>query len=256
MNLNLDRPLAFFDLETTGINVSSDRIVEISILKIDPEGKKETYTKRVNPTIPIPIESSEIHGIYDIDVENEPTFKEIADEVSAFIGDADLAGYNSNRFDIPVLVEEFLRIDQPFSMKNRKMIDVQNIFHKMEQRTLEAAYQFYCNKTLENAHSAEADANATFEVLEAQLEKYEDLEKDALFLSEFSRQGKVKFLDFAGRIAENQDGIPIFNFGKYKGQPVQKVLEKDSGYYGWIVSNDFPRYTKQVLTELKEQFNN
>lgn len=254
MNLKLDKALAFFDLETTGINVSSDRIVEISILKINPDRSKQSYTKRVNPTIPIPIESSEIHGIYDIDVENEPTFKELSQEIADFIGDADLAGYNSNRFDIPVLIEEFLRVGQSFSMKNRRMIDVQNIFHKMEQRTLEAAYKFYCDKTLENAHSAEADTIATYEVLEAQLGKYDDLESNAEFLAEFSRQGNLKFLDFAGRIAENEDGIAIFNFGKYKGQSVKDVLTKDSGYFGWIVSNDFPRYTKEVLKELKAEF--
>lgn len=255
MNLNIEKPIAFFDLETTGVNVSQDRIVEISILKIAPDGSKESFTKRVNPTIPIPIETSEIHGIYDIDVENEYTFKEIADQVLEFIGDADLAGFNSNRFDIPVLVEEFLRAKKTFSVQNRRMIDVQNIFHKMEQRTLEAAYQFYCDKTLVNAHSAEADTKATFEVLDAQIGRYKDLESNAEFLAEFSRQGKFKLLDFAGRIAEDENKVPVFNFGKYKGQSVEKVLEKDSGYYGWMLKNEFPLYTKQVLKELKESFN-
>jgi len=249
MKLNLKNPLAFFDLETTGINIVSDRIVEISIIKILTNGKKDIYTKRVNPTIPIPKQSSDIHGILDEDVKDAPTFKEIAKEVAKFIEGADIAGFNSNRFDVPLLAEEFLRAEVDIDMRKRKFVDVQTIFHKMEQRTLVAAYKFYCDKDLTNAHSAEADTMATFEVLEAQLDKYPDLENDVEFLSTFSAQNKNA--DYAGRIVFNKEGIEVFNFGKYKGQAVEEVFQKDQGYYGWILKSDFALDTKKVLTQIK-----
>lgn len=254
MHLKLKKPVIFFDLETTGIDISSDRVVEISMLKIMPDGKKETITEKLNPTIPIPIETSEIHGIFDIDVENAPTFQEKAQEYADFIGDSDLAGFNSNRFDIPILVEEFLRAGVPFTMKNRKSIDVQTIYHKLEPRTLTAAYQYYCNKNLENAHSAEADTIATFEVLESQIQKYEDLNGEVGFLSEFSEHAKYRKLDLMGRIGLDEKDNPVFNFGKYKGQKVIQVFDKDPAYYGWMMNGNFPLYTKQVLKELREQW--
>ena len=249
MKLNLKKPLAFFDLETTGINISSDRIVEISILKVMPNGKEEIYTQRVNPVIEIPKESSDIHGITNEDVLNEPKFSDIAKIVSDFIAGCDLAGFNSNRFDIPVLAEEMLRVDVDFSMKNRLSIDVQTIFHKQEQRTLSAGYKFYCDKELENAHSAEADTIATYEILKAQLDKYSDLENDTKMLSEFSTQRKRA--DFAGFILFDDDEEEIFSFGKYKGKKVADILEENPGYYNWIQNADFPLYTKKVLTEIK-----
>ncbi len=249
MKLNLKNPLAFFDLETTGINIVNDRIVEISIIKILTNGEKDIYTKRVNPTIPIPKQASDIHGILDEDVKDAPTFKEIAKEVAKFIEGADIAGFNSNRFDVPLLAEEFLRAEVDIDMRKRKFVDVQTIFHKMEQRTLVAAYKFYCNKDLTNAHSAEADTMATFEVLEAQLDKYPDLENDVEFLSNFSAQNKNA--DYAGRIIFNKDDVEIFNFGKYKGQAVEEVFQKDQGYYAWILKSDFALDTKKVLTQIK-----
>lgn len=253
MNLNLSKPLAFFDLETTGINVTKDRIVEISILKVSPDGKKENYTRKVNPTIPIPKESSEIHGIWDKDVANEPTFKELAEEIKAFFADADLAGYNSDRFDIPLLVEEFMRTGVDFEIEKRKTIDVQTIFHKMEQRTLSAAYKFYCDKELENAHSAEADTNATYEVLESQLTRYDELENDTEFLAKFTIQGGES-VDFAKRIVKDKKGRIVFNFGKHKGVPVETVFQKEPSYYSWMLNGDFPMYTKKVLRELFEAY--
>jgi DNA polymerase-3 subunit epsilon len=249
MQLNLTKPLVFFDLETTGINIATDRIVEISILKINPNGKEETYTQRVNPVIEIPKESSDIHGITNEDVLNEPTFKQIAKKVSDLIKGCDLAGFNSNRFDIPLLAEEMLRAEVDFSMKNRVAIDVQTIFHKKEQRTLSAGYFFYCNKDLENAHSAEADTLATYEILKAQLDKYEDLENNTKTLSEFSTQRKRA--DFAGFLLYNDQNEEIFSFGKYKGKRVTDVLAENPGYYAWIQNADFPLYTKKVLTEIK-----
>ena len=249
MKLNLKNPLAFFDLETTGVNIVNDRIVEISIIKILTNGEKKIYTKRVNPTIPIPKQSSDIHGILDEDVKDAPTFKEIAKEVAKFIEGADIAGYNSNRFDVPLLAEEFLRAEVDIDMRKRKFIDVQTIFHKMEQRTLVAAYKFYCNKDLTEAHSAEADTMATFEVLEAQLDKYPDLENDVEFLSKFSAQNKNA--DYAGRIVFNKEDVEVFNFGKYKGQAVEEVFQKDQGYYAWILKSDFALDTKKVLTQIK-----
>ncbi len=249
MKLNLNKPIVFFDLESTGINVASDRIVEISILKLHPDGRKEVKTRRVNPGIPIPKESSEIHGIYDEDVKDEPSFKAMAKSLATFIGSSDLAGFNSNRFDVPLLMEEFLRAGIDFDLENRKLVDVQNIFHKMEQRTLVAAYQFYCGKDLVDAHSAEADIKATYEVLEAQIEKYEDLENNVEFLSTFSTRNKTA--DLMGRIIYNEEDVEIFNFGKHKGKPVAEVFEKEPSYYNWMMNGDFPMYTKKVLTKIK-----
>jgi DNA polymerase-3 subunit epsilon len=255
MQLNLNKPICFFDLETTGINITSDRIVEISVLKVFPNGKEERKTWRVNPEMPIPKEASDIHGILDEDVADKPTFKALAKEVHNMIKDSDLGGFNSNRFDIPLLAEEMLRADVDFDMKNRQAIDVQTIFHKMEQRTLSAAYKFYCDKNLDDAHSAEADTNATYEVLKAQIEKYDELENNTKFLAEFS--SRKKFADFAGFIAYNKNGEECFSFGKHKGKLVTEILEKEPGYFGWLLNADFPLYTKKVLTNIKLRgFNN
>lgn len=255
IELNLKKPIVFFDLETTGINIANDRIVEISILKVLPNGNKESKTWLVNPEIEIPKEASDIHGITNEKVVTEPTFKELAKQVSEMIKGCDLAGFNSNRFDIPLLAEEMLRADVDFDMKNRVAVDVQVIFHKKEQRTLGAGYKFYCDKDLENAHSAEADTLATYEILLAQLEKYDDLENDINSLSEYSTHNKRA--DFAGFIMFDEDGDEIFTFGKYKKQKVVSILEKDQGYYGWIQKSDFPLYTKKVLTAIKlRSFNN
>lgn len=249
MNLNLTKPLCFFDLETTGINITNDRIVEIAILKVFPNGKEESHRWLVNPEMPIPPEVSKIHGIYDKDVLDKPTFKQLAKEIYNLIKDSDLAGYNSNKFDIPLLAEEMLRAEVDFDMKSRLAIDVQNIFHKMEQRTLSAAYKFYCNETLEDAHTAEADTNATYEVLKAQVERYEELENDTKFLAEFST--RKKFADFAGFLVFNKKGEECFSFGKHKGKRVEDVLNEEPGYFGWILNADFPLYTKKVLTAIK-----
>jgi DNA polymerase-3 subunit epsilon len=249
MELNLKNPLVFFDLETTGINVASDRIVEISWLKIMPGGQESSFTQLINPTIPIDPKATEIHGISDEDVKDMPTFKDIARNLARELEGCDLAGYNSNKFDIPLLAEEFLRADVDFDMSRKKFIDVQVIFHKMEQRTLSAAYKFYCQKILEDAHSAEADTRATYEILKAQLDRYNDLENSVEYLSGFSTQNRN--VDFAGRIILNNEDVEVFNFGKYKGQPVEEVLNKDPGYFGWILNGDFPLYTKKVLTNIK-----
>ena len=249
MELKLTRPICFFDLETTGIDVGKDRIVEISVLKVFPNGNKESKTWLVNPTIPIPPQSTAIHGISNEKVANEPTFAELAPQVFAMIKDADLAGYNSDRFDIPLLAEEMLRAGVDFDMKNRVSIDVQTIFHKKEERTLSAALKFYCGQSLENAHSAEADTMATYEIMKAQLDRYEDLENDMKKLSEFTTRKKA--VDFAGFVALNDKGQEMFTFGKYKNQLVDDVFEKDPGYYGWIQNADFPLYTKKVLTAIK-----
>lgn len=255
MQLNLTKPICFFDLETTGVNISKDRIVEISILKVHPDGKEETYTKKVNPTIPIPSETTAVHGISDSDVADAPTFKELSKEVYNLIKDSDLGGFNSNRFDIPLLAEEMLRAEIDFDMKGRQSVDVQTIFHKMEQRTLTAAYKFYCDKNLDDAHSAEADTKATYEVLKAQLGCYEDLENDTKFLAEFS--SRKKFADFAGFLIFNKEDEECFSFGKHKGKRVVDVLETEPGYFGWLLNADFPLYTKKVLTAIKlRQFNN
>ncbi len=249
MKLNLKNPIAFIDLETTGVNVAKDRIVEICIVKVMPNGNEEVKTYRVNPGMPIPPQSTEVHGITDADVANEPTFKEIGKTIAKYLEGCDLAGYNSNRFDFPLLAEEFLRNDIDFDMKKRKFVDVQTIFHKMEQRTLVAAYRFYCNKELEGAHGAEADTKATYEVLKAQLDKYPDLNNDIAELAEFSSQKRN--VDFAGFIVYDENGVETFNFGKNKGIAVEKVLETQPGYYSWIMNSDFPLYTKKVLTEIK-----
>jgi DNA polymerase-3 subunit epsilon len=255
MQLNLIKPICFFDLETTGINITNDRIVEISILKVYPNGKEETYTKRVNPTVPIPAEVTLVHGISDADIADAPTFKDISKEVYQIIRDCDLGGFNSNRFDIPVLAEEMLRADIDFDMKNMQSVDVQTIFHKMEQRTLSAAYKFYCDKNLDNAHSAEADTLATYEVLKSQLDRYDDLENDTSFLAEFS--SRKKFADFAGFIIYNKEDVECFSFGKHKGKLVTDVLDKEPGYFGWLLNADFPLYTKKVLTAITlRAFNN
>ncbi len=249
MQLNLKNPLVFFDLETTGIDIVKDRIVEISFIKVYPNGKEETKSRRINPEMPIPPASTAIHGITDEDVKDCPTFREIAKSLASQIEGCDLAGYNSNRFDIPMLAEEFLRAGVDIDLTKRKFIDVQTIFHKMEQRTLSAAYKFYCNKSLENAHSATADTMATYEVLKAQLDKYPQLENDVNFLSKFSSFNKN--VDFAGRMIYNDNGEEIFNFGKYRGQLVTEVLAKDSNYYDWMMKGDFPLNTKQKLTQIK-----
>lgn len=250
MNLNLKNPLVFFDLETTGTNINSDRIVEISYLKIYPNGKEESKTMRINPEMHIPESSTAIHGIHDEDVANCPRFKEVAASIARDIEGCDLAGFNSNRFDIPVLAEEFLRAGVDIDMSKRKFIDVQVIYHKLEQRTLSAAYKFYCNKNLEDAHTAEADTRATYEVLKAQLDRYpEDLQNDMAFLSNYSSFNRN--VDFAGRMVYDENGVELFNFGKYKGMPVAEILRKDPGYYSWILQGDFTLNTKQMLTKIK-----
>ncbi|MGB1393421.1 MAG: exonuclease domain-containing protein [Flavobacteriaceae bacterium] len=255
MQLNLNKPICFFDLETTGINITKDRIVEISILKVNPDGSEEKKTWLVNPEMPIPEVVIAVHGITNEKVANEPTFKELAKEINSWIKDADLGGFNSNRFDIPLLAEEMLRAGVDFDMKNRQSVDVQTIFHKMEQRTLTAAFKFYCDKSLEDAHSAEADTMATYEVLKAQLDRYDDLENDTAFLADFSSRKKIA--DFAGFIAYDKEGDECFSFGKHKGKKVTEILEKEPGYFGWLLSADFPLYTKKVLTAIKlRAFNN
>jgi DNA polymerase III subunit epsilon len=249
MELKLNRPICFFDLETTGVDVAKDRIVEISIFKVYPNGNKESKTWLVNPEMKIPFQVSQIHGITDEKVANEPTFKELSGQIYNMIKDSDLAGFNSDRFDIPLLAEELLRAGVDFDMKNRVSVDVQTIFHKMEERTLSAAFKFYCGQSLENAHSAEADTMATYEILKAQLERYPELENDMKSLSEFTT--RKKSVDFAGFIALNDKGQEIFTFGKHKGALVEKVLEEEPGYFGWIQNADFPLYTKKVLTAIK-----
>ena len=251
MKLNLTKPIVFFDLETTGINIGTDKIVEISILKVFPNGNKESKTWLVNPEIEIPKEASDIHGITNEQVVTEPTFKELASQVNELIADSDLAGFNSNRFDIPLLAEELMRAGIDFDMSNRKAIDVQVIFHKKEQRTLSAGYQFYCGKELEGAHGAEADTNATYEILLAQLDKYDDIENNVDALSEFSTHGKRA--DFAGFILVNDNEQEIFSFGKYKGRTVEEVFKENPGYNAWIQKADFPLYTKKVLQHIKER---
>jgi DNA polymerase-3 subunit epsilon len=249
MKLNLKNPLVFFDLETTGTNIVSDRIVEISYLKVMPNGDEDAKTRRINPEMPIPPEAAAIHGIKDEDVKNAPTFKLIAKSLAAQIEGCDLAGYNSNRFDIPLLAEEFLRAEVDIDLMKRKFVDVQTIFHKKEQRTLSAAYKFYCNMDLENAHTAEADTKATYEILKSQLDRYPDLVNDVQFLSEYSSFGNN--VDFAGRVVYNDKKQEVINFGKYKGKLVEQVFMEDPGYYGWIIQGDFPLHTKKVFTNIK-----
>jgi len=248
MKINLRNPLVFFDLETTGINVIHDRIVEISYLKVYPDGKEEGKTRRINPQMHIPKEVSDIHGITDEDVKDCPPFKAVAKSLAAQIEGCDLAGFNSNKFDIPMLAEEFLRANVNIDLSKRKFIDVQTIFHKMEPRNLVAAYKYYCGKNLDEAHSAEHDTKATYEVLMAQLDRYPELENDVNALSKFSSYNNN--IDFAGRFIYDDNGVEIINFGKYKGQPVREVLKNDIGYYGWIIQGDFALNTKQKLTEI------
>jgi len=249
LELKLKRPLVFIDVETTGINVSTDRIVEISLLKITPDGKEKWFTTRVNPEMPIPPKVTAIHGITDEDVARSPAFREIAKNLASFLEGCDLAGYNAIKFDIPLLAEEFLRTNADFNFRKRKYIDVQIIFHKKEQRTLSAAYLFYCKKELDNAHSSEADTAATYEILKAQLDKYNDLDNDIDKLAAFSSFSTN--VDFAGRIILDENGVEIFNFGKHKGKPVEVVLREEPSYYSWMMNGEFPLYTKKVLTEIK-----
>ena len=254
MNLKINKPICFFDLETTGVNVSTDRIIEISILKVLPNGNKQSMTWLVNPGIKIPKEATNIHGIDNKMVMNEPNFNDIAPDVMSMINNCDLAGYNSDKFDIPLLAEELLRAEIDFNLDNIMTIDVQNIFHKMEQRTLTAAYQFYCGKILDNAHSSKVDTLATYEVLESQIDKYSELESNVKFLSDFSKRGRN--VDLAGFIKFDENDIPCFSFGKHRGKSVEYVLEKEPGYFGWLLNADFPKYTKKVLTRLRsEKFN-
>ena len=262
MKLNLTKPLAFFDLETTGINVASDRIVEISILKANVDGSTEIKTMKINPGILIPVFTSKIHGIYDKDVKDCPTFKQAGPTLAKFLDHCDLAGFNSNKFDVPILAEEFLRAEVDFDLKGRKLIDVQNIFHFMEPRNLIAAYKFYCGKDLVNAHSAEADTKATYEIFLSQLEKYENtmisdskgqlyvpVINDMTILSELTN--KTKNVDLAGRIVYNEMGVEVFAFGKHKDKPLVEVFEKEPSYYNWMMNGDFPLYTKKVLTQIR-----
>jgi DNA polymerase-3 subunit epsilon len=249
LDLNLRRPIAFIDLETTGINVAADRIVEISVLKISPNDREEWMSTRVNPGMPIPPKSTAIHGIRDEDVSKSPTFREIAKNLAAFLEGCDLAGYNAIKFDIPVLAEEFLRVNTDFNFRKRRYVDVQVIFHKKEQRTLAAAYQFYCKKDLVGAHGSKADTAATYEVLKSQLDQYGDLENDVEKLADFSSYNNL--VDFAGRIILDEKGVEIFNFGKHKGKPVEQVFKDEPSYYSWMMNGDFPLYTKKVLTEIK-----
>ncbi|HXR83190.1 MAG TPA: 3'-5' exonuclease [Hanamia sp.] len=247
MALQLTRPIVFIDLETTGINIAVDRIIEIAILKITPDGTKVVKHKLINPQMPIPKCSSDIHGITDDKVKDAPTFKAVANELKQFIDNADLSGYNSNRFDIPLLMEEFLRAGISLDMNNRRMLDVQTIFHMMEKRTLAAAYKFYCEKELTDAHSAEADATATWEILEAQLNRYEHLGNTLDTVLKFT--GEERYVDFARRFVIEND-IEVFNFGKHKGRSVAEVLKAEPQYYDWMMRGDFPLHTKQKLTEI------
>lgn len=248
--LNLTKPLCFFDIEATGIDIGKDRIVEISILKVFPNGNKESATWLVNPLIPIPEEASRVHGITYEKVQLEPNFKEIAPRIVAMIKDSDLAGYNSNRFDVPLLAEELLRNGFNFDGIKHRLVDVQVIFHKMEPRTLSAAYEYYCGKKLKNHHSSKADTQATYEILQAQINQYNEIQNDINFLSGFT-SSQIKNVDLAGFIQYNKNQEEIFTFGKYKGKKVSEVLKKDSGYYGWIQNSDFPFYTKKILTSIK-----
>lgn len=269
MQLHLEKPIVFFDLETTGVNVGQDHIVQICLHKVLPDGSTQTRTHYIRPvdekgeTVHIPEVTTRIHGISDADVADKPTFRELAPEIASFIGDADLAGYNSNKFDVPLLVEEFLRADYPFDLKCRRRVDVQNIFHKMEQRTLKAAYRFYCNKELDNAHSADADTMATYEVLMAQLDRYRDVEytapdgtvskpivNDIEALSRFSTVNP--WADLTGFIGYDQQKREVFNFGKHKGKQVEKVFEDEPSYYDWMMKSDFPLYTKKIITDIYE----
>lgn len=249
MELQLKRPLVFFDLETTGVDTVNDRIVEVSMIKIMPDGEEIVRTRRINPQMHIPEQATAIHGITDEMVKDAPTFAQVAKSMAQFIEGCDFGGFNSNRFDLPILVEEFLRAGVDVDFKRRKFIDVQNIFHKMEQRTLVAAYRFYCDKDLTDAHSAEADTRATYEVLKAQLDRYPDLKNDVDALAEFSARGET--VDYAGRIVYNDKGVEVFAFGKHRGKAVSEVFEMEPSYYSWMMNGDFPLYTKKVITEIR-----
>ncbi len=249
MELNLKNPLIFFDLETTGTDVVNDRIIEIAYLKVYPNGNEESKTLRINPEIPIKKEAIEVHGIKDEDLKDSPTFAEVSKTIAKDFEGCDFAGFNSNKFDLPLLAEEFLRTGIDLDLKKRKFIDVQVIFHKMEQRTLKAAYKFYCDKDLHDAHSAEADTRATYEILKSQLDYYKKLKNNIEDLSDFSAH--TRNVDFAGRIVYNNKKEEVFNFGKYKGKRVVEILEKDPAYYSWMMNNDFPLYTKKILTNIK-----
>lgn len=249
MKLNLKNPIIFFDLETTGLDIANDRIIEIAYIKVYPNGNEESFTYRINPERPIPAESTAVHGITDEDVKDCPTFKQMASKIATDFKGCDLAGYNSARFDLPMLAEEFLRADVDIDLSTRKMVDVQTIFHKKEQRTLSAAYKFYCEQDLVDAHAAMADTKATYEILKSQLDRYPDLQNDMAFLADYTCTSKN--VDFAGRIVRNDKGVEVINFGKYKGQAVADVLKNDPGYYGWILQADFPLTTKQAFTRLK-----
>ncbi len=249
MKLQLKRPIIFFDLETTGIDTSRDRIVEVSMVKVMPDGERITRTRRINPQMAIPAESTAIHGITDEDVKDCPTFAQVARSLAQFIDGCDFGGFNSNRFDLPVLVEEFMRVDVDVDFTRRHFVDVQNIFHKKEQRTLVAAYKFYCDKDLEGAHSAEADTVATLEVFLSQLERYDDLPTNIEGLEAFSRHNRAA--DFAGRIIYNDKDVEVFSFGKYRNESVAAVFERDPSYYGWMMNGDFPQYTKKVITDIR-----
>lgn len=248
MKLNLSRPLIFFDLETTGTNVTRDRIVELSYIKVFPDGSEESKSRRINPEMPIPPESTAIHHITDEDVKDAPTFRQIAKSLSDIFEGCDIAGYNSNKFDVPLLIEEFNRVGIPFSIEGRRFVDVQNIFHKMEQRTLIAAYKFYCDKDLEGAHSADADTRATYEVLMSQLDRYPTLKNDVEALAAFSNSSRS--VDLAARIILDSNNVPVFNFGKHKGQRVIDVFRREPSFYSWMMSGDFPKNTKDVITRL------
>jgi len=267
MQLNLTKPIIFLDIEATGLIIGLDRIVEISLLKVQIDNSTEIKTLRINPEMPIPEKVSKIHGIYEKDIVDAPTFKQAAPELLKFIGNSDFAGYNSNKFDIPLLAEEFLRVEADFDLKGRRLIDVQNIFHYMEPRNLSAAYKFYCNQTLENAHSAESDVKATYEIFKSQLSKYENtmleddkgnkfipVQNDVNKLSELSN--KAKNVDLAGRIIYNEKGIEVFNFGKHKDKPVEDVFNKEPSYYNWMMQGDFSLYTKRVLTQIRLRMKN
>jgi len=254
MFINIQKPLVIFDLETTGISTTNDRIIEMYLIKLSPDGSEDHKRYLIHPGIPIPEQSSAIHGIYDKDVEGLPGFAAIAKELSKYLDNCDFAGFNSNRFDFPMLVEEFLRHNIDFDIENRKFIDVQRIFHTLEPRNLAAALRFYCQKDLVDAHSAKADTVATFEILKAQVEKYDQLEPNIDFLHNFS--GQANLVDLAGRIVKNEKGEIVFNFGKHKGKTVQQVFKQESSYYDWMMKGDFPQQTKNVLTKLRlKEFN-
>jgi len=262
MKLNLKRPLAIFDLETTGLSITADRLIEISILKAYPDGREEQKTWRVNPGMPVPEESKKFHGISDEDLQDAPLFKEIAHELNSFLTGCDLAGYNALKFDIPMLMEEFLRCDIPFDITNRHLVDVQNIFMKMEPRTLKGAYRFFCNKELEDAHSAAADTKATYEILAAQVERYQDayyedssgvktkpVSNDMKALHDFSTHHRNA--DLAGQIIYNEENQEVINFGKHKGRTVEEVFTREPSYYDWMMKGDFPLFTKKLITAIK-----